>query len=159
MRSGRKGEEKGMYSKFHPTRIFFCFSYFILRKLRGEGRREFTLNSTPLEFSFVFFVSLFEDQRSRDESVFVSRSGERGDWGGRSPFAIRVQPRFDFNLNSTPLKSCFVLCFIGLKIRGVETRLFLFFEVKSGGVGGGAAPPHLLLIKWEEGEKRERIIF
>ena len=66
----------------------FCFSYFILRKLRGEGRREFILNSTPLEFlesSFVFCISLFENQRSRDETVVVSKSKERGGWGGRSP--------------------------------------------------------------------------
>ena len=74
-----------------PPRIFFCFSYFIPRKLRGEGRREFILNSTPLESSFVFCISLFEDQRSRDESVFVSRSREQGGWGGRSPPPIARQ--------------------------------------------------------------------
>ena len=84
----KQKEEKRIYSKFHPPRIFFCFSYFILRKLRGEGRREFILNSTPLEFlesSFVFCISLFENQRSRDETVVVSKSKERGGWGGRSP--------------------------------------------------------------------------
>ena len=89
----KQKEEKRIYSKFHPPRIFFCFSYFILRKLRGEGRREFILNSTPLEFlesSFVFCISLFENQRSRDETVVVSKSKERGGWGGAAPPILPV---------------------------------------------------------------------
>ena len=66
--------EKGMYSKFHPPSNLFCFLYFILRKIKGEERREFILNSTPLESSFVFCFLYWKNQRSRDETVFVSRS-------------------------------------------------------------------------------------
>ena len=100
----QRRREKGIYSKFHPPRIFFCFSYFILRKLRGEGRREFILNSTPVESSFVFVFHyskirgvetrvLFENQTSRDETVFVFRSKERGA-GGRAAQRSRDESVF-----------------------------------------------------------------
>ena len=103
--------EKGMYSKFHPPRILFCFCI-SLPEIRGGERREFILNSTPSNLLlffvfhssktqrrrekgmyskfypprifFCFFVSLFEAQRSRDESVFVSGSGAGG-LGGAQP--------------------------------------------------------------------------
>ena len=70
-----KRREKGLSSKFHPPQILFCFC-----------------------------ISLFKTQRSRNEIVFVSRSKERGGWGGRSP-------------------------------------------------------PHLLVVKWDGGEKTEGALF
>ena len=59
MWSGRR--QKGIYSKFHPPPILFCFciSFF------DDYRRD----------CFCFW-------RSRDETVFVSRNKERGGWGG-----------------------------------------------------------------------------
>ena len=34
----------------------------------------------------------------------------------------------------------------------------MFLEVNCGGVGGGRSPPHLLLVKWEEGERKDFIL-
>ena len=38
-------------------------------------------------------------------------------------------------------------------------RLLLFLEVESGGGWGGRSPPHLLIVEWEEREKREGALF
>ena len=65
LEEGRR--EKGMYSKFHHPRILFCFLYFIIREIRGGERREFILNSTPLESSFVFRISFFENSEEKGE--------------------------------------------------------------------------------------------
>ena len=68
MRSGRKGEERReCIQKTHPPRILFCFLYFIIREIRGGERREFILNSTPLESSFVFRISFFENSEEKGE--------------------------------------------------------------------------------------------
>ena len=60
MWSGRKGEERRECILNSTPLESFLFLYLILRKIRGEERRDFFLTSIPPRILFCFLYFLFE---------------------------------------------------------------------------------------------------
>ena len=156
-----------MYSKFHPPRILLyilcLFLGFILRNQRSETlnihfplrqeRRECILNSTPLESCFVFWVSVFE---TREVRLFL-----KGSLRAIPPrsllllffvFITRVSRSREFMAvtwrGAKPRTPCFVSEMIHMLPRKLAR------QKKSGGVGGGAAPPICIAVTWRGAKPR-----
>ena len=65
MRSGRKGEERrGMYSNSHPLESFL---YFIVREIRGEKGIHSKCQPSRIFFCFSYFIS--KTQRRREKGI------------------------------------------------------------------------------------------
>ena len=119
--------EKKIEFKFNLERRQDCFYFLNVEWEEGKREKGFILNSTTLKSFFLYFIFR----------------------------KIRGEERREFILNSTPrILFWFFVFYLFEKSEEYKRKLFLFLNVKSGGVRGGAAPPILPVVEWE-GEKRE----
>ena len=156
-----------MYSKFHPPRtllyILCLFLDVILRNQRSETlnihiplrkeRRECILNSTTLEFCFVFWVSFLE---TREVRLFL-----KGNLRAIPPrsllllffvFITRVSRSREFLAvtwrGAKPRTPCLVSETIHMLPRELAR------QKKAGGLGGAQPPPICIALRWRGAKPR-----